>query len=161
MPFSRLLLESLLPGKTQAEDKANNCYTSTDLKAGPDETVLLFRLDNHVTKKNLGLSGKKCCDHLYFYKDRSRILLIVVELKASNLAQAVEQLSNAIESICEPRGLGNTFRALARAVVVTPTVSPRDRQQITNLMRKRRIKVFFGYSKRDKPCQLKQIVGLF
>jgi hypothetical protein len=161
MPFNHLLFESLQPGKTRAEDKENRSYTSTDLKPGSGETVLLFHLDKETTRKQLGLSGKKCYDFLYFYKSSSQCFLIFVELKGSNFANAGEQLSNAIDAICRPHGQSRSLREHVRAVIVTPTISPEDRKELTKEMRKQRIPVFFGNSKKDKPCLLKEIEGLF
>jgi hypothetical protein len=160
MPFNHLLFESLLPGKTQAEDKQRSSYTAAELKPGGNETVLLFHLDEETTRKQLGLSGKKCCDFLYFYKKNSQCLLIFIELKGSNLAEAGEQLVNAIDAICRPRGQSRSLRKHARAVIVTPTITQGDKRELTKQMREARIPIFFGNSKKDKPCPLRDIEGL-
>jgi hypothetical protein len=106
------------------------------------------------------LSGKKCCDHLYFFKGKARCLLIFVELKGEDLADAEEQLSNAIDAICNLAGQGRAWRKHARAVIISPTVSPRDWSRVQVKMKKRGIEVYFGTSKKDHPCNLKKVDGL-
>jgi hypothetical protein len=160
MPFNHLLFEALLPGKTLAQDREHDGYTSAELKPGPGETVLLFRLDDDETKQHLKLAGQKCCDYFFFFKASHESLLIFVELKGGNLDRAEEQLAGAIDAICPSSGKGKTWRKLARAVVVSPTVSPRDRLKIQNAMKARGIKVYFGSSKKGFPCSIRAVAGL-
>ncbi len=99
MPIDHLLFEALVPARTKAEDKRHGGHTSTDIKPQAGETVLLFRLDETKTRDHLGLADKKCCDYLYFVKKDARCYLIFVELKSSNLGEAVEQITNAFLAI--------------------------------------------------------------
>jgi hypothetical protein len=149
-----------LPGKTVAEDREHNGYTSARLEAGAGETVLLFRLDESKTKEQLKLTGKRCCDYFFFFSGRHKSLLIFVELKGGNLDRAEEQLANAVDAICPNSDKGRSWRKLARAVVVSPTGSPRDRLKIQKAMRTRGINVYFGSSKKNSPCPIRTIEGL-
>jgi hypothetical protein len=160
MPFNHLLFEALLPGKTLAEDRVQNGYTSAQLEAGAGETVLLFRLDEDKTKARLKLTGKKCCDYFFFYSGRQKSLLIFVELKGGNLDRAEEQLVSAIDAICPNSDQGRSWRKHARAVIVSPTGSPRDRLKIQKAMRASGINVYFGSSKKNSPCPIRTIDGL-
>ena len=152
MPFNHLLFEALLPGKTLAEDREQNGYTSCELQAGAGETVLLFRLDEDKTKDKLKLTGQRCCDYFYFYRGPQRSLLIFVELKGSNLDRATRTTSSAIDAICPNSDKGRPWRKLVRAVIVSSTVSPRDRLKIQKAMNARGIELYFGSSKRNSPC---------
>jgi hypothetical protein len=160
MPFNHLLFDALLPGKTLAEDRGHGGYTSARLDPGGDETVLLFRLDSETTRRRLSLTGKSCCDHFYLFRGRHTSLLILVELKGDNLERAEEQLSNAIDSICLRSDSPSSWRKLVRAVIVSPAVSPRDRLKIQKRMAARGIQVFFGTSRQNYPCVIKNVSGL-
>jgi hypothetical protein len=160
MPFNHLLFEALLPGKTVAEDKDHGGYTSARLVQGEGETVLLFRLDEEKTKTELKLTGKRCCDYFYLFRTKEKSLLIFVELKGSNLDGIEMQLSNAIDAICPNSAKGRAWRQIARAVVVSSTVSPRDRLKLQKAMKPKGIDVYFGSSKKNAPCMLKTIEGL-
>jgi hypothetical protein len=160
MPFNHLLFEALLPGKTLAEDRAHNGYTSAQLEANAGETVLLFRLDEDKTKEHLKLTGEKCCDYFFLFRGKQKSLLIFVELKGGNLERAEQQLLAAIDAICTNSDKGRSWRRLARAVVVSPTVSPRDRLKIQKAMKAKGTEVYFGSSKKNAPCALRKIEGL-
>jgi len=157
MPFNHLLFEALIPGKTTAEDRKNKGRTSAELRPAPDEAVLLFRLDDSVTRDRLALAGAPCCDHLFLYKSPTKALLIFVELKGADLGSAPEQLLNAIHAICDRAPHGRSWRKLARAVIVAPTFLPQETRTIQREMKKLRVEVFFGICKPRSTCDIKSI----
>jgi hypothetical protein len=146
MPFSHLLFEALLPGKSVAEDRKSGCRTSADLQRGPNETILLFRLDHAQTKSRLGLSDRKCCDHLYFLKSETRTILIFVELKSTDLDEAEEQILNAHNAICNHSDVKKkSFRSVA--IVVSTMGAPPNAKKRQSNMREHGIALYFGTSR--------------
>jgi hypothetical protein len=158
MPFSHLLFEALLPGQTLAEDKRRECQTSADLKRGPNETILLFRLDQDSTRSRLGLSDRKCCDHLYFLKSATRTMLIFVELKSTNLDEAENQILNAHNAICKHSNVKNqSFQTVA--LVVSRKGTPQNVKKRQSEMRKRGIHLYFGISRRGTACAVRNVIN--
>jgi hypothetical protein len=146
MPFNHLLFESLLPGKTLAEDRKSGCRTSADLNRGPSETILLFRLDHASTRLRLGLSDTKCCDHLYFLKSETRTLLIFVELKSANIDEAEKQILNAHDAICNHSDVKKKL-FLKLALIVSATGTPPNAKKRQTNMREHGIALYFGTSR--------------
>jgi hypothetical protein len=156
MPFNHLLFKSLLPGKTLAEDKRSGCRTSADLERGRNETVLLFRLDEASTRKLLGLSDQKCCDHLYFLKSEKNTTLIFVELKSTDLDQAEKQILSSYRAICNHSNVkSQSPRTLALIVSAIGTPPGSKKRQLE--MSKRGIDLYFGTS-RGRPCSIKSVI---
>jgi hypothetical protein len=161
MPFNHLLFESLLPGKTKAEDNKRASYTSAELKPKRDEAVLLFRLDSDATRTRLGPFDKKCCDFLFLYRSEAKCLLIFVELKGDEIGAAPTQLANAIDAICDRAPGGSSWRKFVRAVIVAPTFAVQTRKTIQPGMRQGRgIQVFFGISKKGHACDIRNVEQL-
>jgi len=160
MPFNHLLFEALLPGKTLADDRKHGGTSSVRLEPAAGETVLLFRLDSEKTKDRLGLVDKSCCDYLYLYRTKDTSLLIFIELKGENLDRSAQQLSSAIQSVCSHSGLNGTWRRLARAVIVSSTVSPKERTKLHKQMKEQGIRVYFGTSRKSHARDIKRIEGL-
>jgi hypothetical protein len=157
VPFNHLLVESLQPGTTLAEDRKSGCRSSADLKPGKSETVLLFHLDADSTRKHLKLSQVKCCDHLYLFKSSKGTSLIFVELKSTNLDGADQQILNAFEAICQhPNFNARSVRVLA--VIVSSGSVFRDPKKIRANLRKRGIELHFGTSRDGHPCLIKEVI---
>jgi hypothetical protein len=64
MPFNHLLFGALQPGKTLAEDRENKGYTSAQLEAAAEETVLLFRSVHSQEDRGTerGIQAMKACN---------------------------------------------------------------------------------------------------
>jgi hypothetical protein len=159
MPFDHLLFESLRPGKTLAEDRRSGCLTSADVERNGGETVLLFGLDDDSTRKRLGLSDRRCCDFMYFLKNRNQSLLVFVELKSTNIESAAEQIANAHHAIRQHSAFVKSRATRARAVIVSSLGTPRDGKAIQQRMRKRGIDLYFGTSRKGHPCLIKDTIG--
>jgi hypothetical protein len=160
MPVDHLLFESLLPGKTLAEDRQNKCCTSADLKAAPNETVLLFRLDDERTRKRLGLAGSKCCDHLYLFKSLTHAILIFVELKSTDLKDAADQIVNAFEAVKAQSSYGRTEHPPAIALIISSSAPPRDSKMMQKQLMSRGLILVFGTS-RGRACYVREKISDF
>jgi len=160
MPFNHLLFESLLPGRTLAEDKEKGCRSSANLERGPGEAVLLFRLDQIGTKERLNLRGKKCCDHLFFYKSGNQTLLIFIELKSTDIRGAMEQITSAHDAILSESQYFRSKRPTVCAVFVSVAASTNDKKRMQKEMREKGINLEFGTS-RGKACPIKETLSNF
>ena len=158
MPFNHLLFESLLPGVTKAEDRISGCLSSANIEHKPGATVLLFHLDDIVTRNHLGLSDKKCCDYLYFLKHERRTSLIFVELKSTNLQGAKEQILNAHHAIRARVPLVKSGSARVLAVIVSSSATPENVKGIQKQMKAEGIELYFGRSRGKSSCRINELI---
>ncbi len=88
MPFNTLLLVSLI---TETSLSESGIEVTMNQRAG--EKILFFVIDKQSVRQYLGLQGK-ICDGLVFYtrKDENKKIFCLVELKGSNLNDAVDQV---------------------------------------------------------------------
>lgn len=141
MLFDHLLFDALVPGKTLAEDKGHGSPTSADFRPTGDETVLLFRIDDDQTKKRLGLTGQKCCDSLYFVKNKTDSLLILVELKGSDSSRAKEQILGTFTAIHKNSEHVRRGTCKVYAVIVTLREAPRNLTEMKKKLRQKGIQL--------------------
>jgi hypothetical protein len=157
MPVDHLLFESLLPGITKAEDKKSGGHTSANLEHGPHESVLLFHLDTETTRRRLGLLEGKCCDFLYFFKNKKHSILIFVELKGTDIASATEQIANAHQALGAQSKYVKSCHPLA--VIVSSVAAPRNGRVIQHQMKTQGITLYFGRSRSGRPCEIKALIS--
>ena len=158
MLFDHLLFDALVPGKTLAEDKGHGSPTSADFRPTGDETVLLFRIDDDQTKKRLGLTGR-CCDSLYFVKNKTDSLLILVELKGSDSSRAKEQILGTFAAIRKNSEHVRRGTCKVYAVIVTLREAPRNLTKMKKELRQQGIQLEHGKS-RGRACDLRSELKL-
>jgi hypothetical protein len=160
MPLDHLLFESLIPGITKAEDKKGTGRTSANLDRGSNETVLLFHRDNEETRRRLKFSGEKCCDFLYFFKNRKRAVLIFIELKGTKINSAAHRIASAYHALAALSEYVKSHTPQALAVIVSSGSAPRrEGAVIQKRMKASGIKLYFGKSSKDHPCDIKALIG--
>jgi hypothetical protein len=158
MPFNHLLFESLLPGITKAEDRKSGCHSSANLDHRPGATVLLFHLDDLMTRKRLGLIEDKCCDYLYFLKHKNRTSLIFVELKSTNVQGAKQQILNAHYAIRDKVSHVKSRSSRVLAVIVSSLGTPENAKGVQKEMKAEGIELYFGRSRGNSCCSINELV---
>jgi hypothetical protein len=156
MPIDHLLFESLIPGVTKAEDKGSGSHTSANLDSGRGESVLVFHLDNEKSRTRLGLSNNKCCDFVFFFKSGSHCTLIFVELKGTDIASAEDQIVSAYQAMSAQSSYIKSCGPLA--VIVSNVAAPMNGKVIQRRMKKRGISLYFGISRKDRACEIKDVI---
>lgn len=86
MPFNTLLLISLIPETRFSE---SGVEVSINQQAG--EEILFFDMDQPPVRQSLNIQGK-ICDGMVFYLRNDERTICFVELKSSNLDDAVHQV---------------------------------------------------------------------
>jgi len=118
MAFDFLLWNCVAPGKTSISEFG----IKASLKPYEDECVLAFRIDCDEFRTHFGV--RRACDGLFFVKTKNEDpLLVLVELKGSDVGHAVEQLHDTLD------GLKRSHirkPVTYRAVIVTRGGSPKQ-----------------------------------
>jgi hypothetical protein len=156
MAVDHLLFESLIPGVTLAEDKGSGSRTSANLHRGNGESVLVFHLDNVLTRRKLELSERKCCDFVFFFKSETQCTLIFVELKGGDIASAEEQIVAAYQAMSAQSAYVRSCGPLP--VIVSSVTAPMNRKDIQKRMKGMGITLYFAISRKGKPCELKDVI---
>ena len=98
MPFNTLLLTCLHPGTSFGE-----VHNRVSVQQKSDEPILFFVTDdqsNSVSTLRSDLKmGGAVCDLVIFYAQGNKKTLCLVELKGSDLEQAVEQIINTYQHL--------------------------------------------------------------
>lgn len=162
MPLNHLLLHSLIPGVTSASDPGTGQEATFD--KNPNETILVFQLDEANARNRLGLAGEgqKCCDHLFFYKSEQATFFLFTELKSRNIEDADQQLLSAIAAVCKSSHIQALKRnKCIRALIVTAVASPggRREKETRRKMQAHGIEVYFGVSRgRGSACKVRTYI---
>ena len=156
MPFNHLLAHALIPGVTKASDSGKEAILSPE----SGEAVLVFRLDEDITREHLGIANLKCCDYLFLFKDSNRTLCIFIEFKGSDLSRADEQILSAYQAICrKSEALKKLWNGRARAIIVSSlTAPPKEFDKFQKQLRAEGIELHFGTS-RGKPSDIRKILN--
>ena len=166
MPFNHLLFESLLPGKTTAEDRKSGCHTSAEPRTG-------------CRRSGSAVSPRRRRDPEATWARRQEMLrssLFLLKRRRGNQSldfcrteghghrrKRSEQILNAHR--CDlhaylPHVKSKTARA-ARAVIVAPTVGTLKRQERykSDMKEQGHRRCIFGTTKPSRPCTSRELIG--
>ncbi|MHB1557600.1 MAG: hypothetical protein ACYC61_08985, partial [Isosphaeraceae bacterium] len=115
--------------------------------------------DDDQTKKRLGLTGQKCCDSLYFVKNKTNSLLILVELKGSDSSRATEQILDTFAAIHKNSEHVRRRTCKVYAVIVTMRDAPRNLTAMKKELREKGIQLEHGPTKGRRACDLRSVLN--
>jgi hypothetical protein len=109
-----------------------------------------------MCRKRLGLSDKKCCDFVFFFKSANHCTLIFVELKGIDVSSAEEQIVTAYQAMSTRSAYIKSCRPFA--IIVSSGAAPRNRKDIQKRMKTGGISLYFGTSRKGSPCEIKDVI---
>jgi len=142
MPFTFLLWRCLLPGMRSYRQPGVN-WTVT-VTPENDETILFFHIDTQDFRTSLKLPNgnkvEKVADLMILSRRSGRSpIVLVVELKSTNLEDAEKQILGAIEAIRGKMDVSHKSETSFRGLIVSTGSAPQNFKKMQKAFRERNI----------------------
>ncbi len=133
MPLNTLLLSCLVPGTSYGESGTG---ARVSIQAETRETILFFATDNNQIRQLLGISGPVCDLVVFYDNEQQQKILCMVELKGSDLKQAVEQVVNTRDVLAKKLDAKLQKFVVWKAYVLMTGTVPQEHKQLKTRLEK-------------------------